>query len=123
MNFMSRIKKGPIKIGNGKTLGQQLKLLRKQKGISQGILGKRIGTSVRAICSYERDECEPPVQTLMALAKELGTTMDDLLGAATTQEPQTGMPRRWLRRVEKIQDLPENKQKALLQILDMALKS
>ncbi len=123
MCFVSRLKKRPIKTGSGKTLGQQLRLLRKQKGLSQERLGEQVGASIRAICSYERDECEPPVQTLMALSKTLGISMDDLLGSPAKKltEEKTPVPRRWMRRIEKIQKLSENKQKTLLQVVDMAL--
>ena len=126
MLVMTRSRKGPVRAGNGKTLGEQIRGLRKQQGLTQGELGDRIGVSIRSICSYERDECEPPVQTLLKLANALGLTLDELLGGSlvTPKRKKTPNPqRRWIRKIEEIQKLPERKQRAVLQVLDMALKS
>ena len=124
MLLMSRTRREPIRTANGNTLGEQIRMLRKGLGMTQGELGSQIGASTRAICSYARDECEPPVQVLVELAGALDTSLDSLLGLKEGGEPKSQRAqRRWLRKIEEIQELPERKQRAVLQVLDMALKS
>lgn len=123
MSRMTKVRRRPIKTAEGQTLGQHIRELRKGRGLTQRELGERIGASIRAVCSYERDECEPPIQILIDLAGALQLSLDELVGSkpvpAAVREPQ----RRWVRTIEQIQELPERKQRAVLQVLDMALKS
>ena len=123
MLFMRTARK-TVQMKNGQTFGSRLRSFRKTQGLTQGELGEAIGASTRAVCSYERNECDPPVYVLAGLASALNVSIDDLLsrngGKEIKQEPT---PRRWIRKIEQIQKLPEHKQKAIVQVLDMALKS
>ena len=109
---------------DGKAFGERVRIVRRSQGLTQGELGEMVGVSTRAVCSYERGECDPPVHVLVGLASALNVSLDSLLGrepAGTMKQPAT--PRRWMRKIEQIQKLPEHKQKAIVQVLDMALKS
>ena len=123
MLFMRTAKK-VVQSEDGKTLGDRLRLFRKTQGLTQGELGETVCVSTRAICSYERNECDPPVHVLVGLASTLNVSLDDMMGRNSgiiaKQEPA---PRRWLRKIEQLQKLPEHKQKAIVQVLEMALKS
>ena len=62
-------------------VGQQVRLIRARRGMSQQILADRVGVSRGAIAKYENGE--RPVdsrRTLLALAQALGVTIGDLTG-------------------------------------------
>ncbi len=59
---------------------ENLKLLRKEKTISQSKLAKEIKTSQQNICRYENGLYEPDIQTLKLLANYFETSIDYLVG-------------------------------------------
>lgn len=63
------------------TLGQNIQTARKAKGMSQEALAERIGISRQALGKWEKDTALPGLDNLQALAAELGTGVDALLGA------------------------------------------
>lgn len=71
------------------TLGQNIQTARKAKGISQETLAEKIGVSRQALGKWEKDTALPGVDNLQALAKELGVSVDALLGSAA---PDTAAP-------------------------------
>ena len=52
---------------------------RKQKKMTQGDLGKAVGTSGDIIGKYERDEIKPSMDTAAKIAEALGVTLDYLV--------------------------------------------
>lgn len=71
------------------TLGQNIQTARKAKGISQEALAEKICVSRQALGKWEKDTALPGVDNLQALAKELGVSVDALLGSAV---PDTAAP-------------------------------
>ena len=71
------------------TLGQNIQTARKAKGVSQEALAEKIGVSRQALGKWEKDTALPGVDNLQALAKELGVSVDALLGSAA---PDTAAP-------------------------------
>lgn len=63
------------------TLGQNIQTARKAKGMSQETLAEKIGVSRQALGKWEKDTALPGLDNLQALAAELGTGVDALLGA------------------------------------------
>ena len=63
------------------TLGQNIQTARKAKGLSQEALAEKIGVSRQALGKWEKDTALPGLDNLQALAAELGTGVDALLGA------------------------------------------
>ena len=63
------------------TLGQNIQTARKAKGMSQETLAEKIGVSRQALGKWEKDIALPGLDNLQALAAELGTGVDALLGA------------------------------------------
>lgn len=60
----------------------KLKETREARGLSQGQLAKQAGVDVRSIQAYEqglRDLSKASVKTVIALAKVLGVTAEDLV--------------------------------------------
>ena len=63
------------------TLGQNIQTARRAKGMSQETLAEKIGVSRQALGKWEKDTALPGLDNLQALAAELGTGVDALLGA------------------------------------------
>jgi len=104
--------------------GERLRRLRKAKGLTQSELGERVGVSLRALSGYERGECEPSVHLLAPLAQHLGVSLEELLGVAPVKGiEKAGISQRWAKRFKEIECLSGRKQHAIMQVLDMALKT
>lgn len=54
-----------------KTIGDNIKQFRKDKGLSQKALGNKIGVSQQMIAQYESNKREPKLQTLVKIATAL----------------------------------------------------
>ncbi len=59
---------------------KRLKELRKWENISQVQLAKATGINPRQISKYEKNQTEPTISALIAIAKYFGETTDYLLG-------------------------------------------
>lgn len=73
-------------------IGANIARLRKKCGMTQAELAERINYSDKAVSKWERAESMPDVLTLMQLAEQFGTDMNELLGvpgaaAAVREEP------------------------------------
>ena len=62
------------------TFGQRLTRLRKELGLTQGIIAQRLGISVQAVSKWENDLAIPDIAILPELADILGVSTDVLLG-------------------------------------------
>ncbi len=60
-------------------VGNQILILRKQKGLTQGELGERLCVSYQSVSKWERGETLPDTAILPDLAQVLGTTIDFIL--------------------------------------------
>ena len=61
-------------------LAQNLKALRRQRGISQAELSEMLGLTQQAVARWEVDKSEPDTKILNWLADYYGVTVDYLLG-------------------------------------------
>ena len=62
------------------TFGQRLSRLRKEKGLTQEDIAKRIIISPQAVSKWENDLSSPDILVLSSLADILGVSVDELLG-------------------------------------------
>ena len=62
-----------------KAVGNEIVVLRKQKGLTQAELGERLGVSFQAVSKWERGETLPDTAILPDLAEVLETTTDYIL--------------------------------------------
>jgi len=60
--------------------GENLKKLRKSRGLTQSELGKRVGLSKAVVSKYENALGYPTLDMVITLAAFFGVTMDFLLG-------------------------------------------
>ena len=70
------------------TLGQKIKKLRIEKGLTQKDLADQVHVTFQTVSKWEKDENEPDVSTLRELAKLFGCSMDYLLSEDETETPK-----------------------------------
>lgn len=69
-------------------LGKRIADLRRKRGLNQSELAKKLGLSTSAIGMYEQGRRDPSIPIIVALAEELGVTIDYLLtGQAFSSQP------------------------------------
>ena len=61
-------------------LGERLKELREERGLTQRQLAERLGINSVTYLHYEKDQREPPLALLTDFAKFYGVSVDYLLG-------------------------------------------
>lgn len=69
-------------------IGDNIKRLRRQKGITQETLAERMLVSAQAVSKWERNEALPDISMILPLASYFGVSTDELFGldAAKTEE-------------------------------------
>lgn len=100
--------------------GERLVALRKLRGMTQVDLAKAIGATQRAISYYETEAGYPPVPAVVALAKALGVSTDELLGVKPLKAPvePPAEERRLWRQFRQVARLPEKDQRAVLRLIN-----
>jgi len=98
--------------------GSRLAALRKERGLTQHLLGERVGVSNRVIHYYEGETEYPPAHLITPLAKALKVSTDELLGIREVKQERSPENAALWRRLRKIEALPKRDQKALLHYLD-----
>jgi transcriptional regulator with XRE-family HTH domain len=103
-------------------LGERLRAIRKQRGVTQVDLAQAIGTTQNIVSDYERGKLRPNTTILTKLAAVLQVSSDEILGIAL---PSAGAPlsRRFLRRLRAVESLPRRDQEALLRTIDAFLSA
>ncbi len=66
------------------TIGQTIRLCRKEKDLTQSMLAEAIGVSVQAISKWETDTGMPDISQIVPLARVLEVSADKLLGLTET---------------------------------------
>lgn len=112
-----------------KNLGERIRALRLQKGLTQVELGKKMGMTQSNISEIERGIRGLTVRQLLRLSSILSASTDSillgsssiLLGSSSTENGTPNLSLRVLRRAQRIQELPLRKQRALLETVDALL--
>lgn len=106
------------------SFGERLTTLRKNVGLTQQELADEIGVSRRAIAHYETtDDVRIAVTLIPKLAKTLGIKVDTLIGLDKVKSGQNGAAhknRLW-RRLQKLQNLPSQKRRQVINLIDAFL--
>jgi len=98
------------------TLGQRIYEHRKKLGISQEMLGERLGVSRQAVSKWETDAASPDMENLLALAREFGISVAEL--TATPGPPQVAEPQK---QPEQFEPQPRTSQSHLRWLLITAV--
>ncbi len=100
--------------------GKRLVAIRKDRGLTQVELAKMAKTSQRAISYYENEAGYPPASAIIALAKALQVSTDELLGLKPHQpgpmETDPELRKAW-KRFQKVIALPERDQRAVIRLI------
>ncbi|MBI1976918.1 MAG: helix-turn-helix transcriptional regulator [Candidatus Omnitrophica bacterium] len=90
-------------------LGDQIRNLRKARGLFQKELAHKIGVSPKTVCAWEKGINEPNPNQRRKLCQELGITEAELFGAGRVAEtPDEYSAKKKL--IEKLQLSPEDLQ-------------
>jgi transcriptional regulator with XRE-family HTH domain len=102
--------------------GEKLVALRQQRGLTQVQLAAASGITQRAISYYETMPGYPAAPAIIALAKALRVSADELLGLkplphalTTVQQPEE---RRLWKQFRRVAALPERDQRAVLRLIN-----
>jgi transcriptional regulator with XRE-family HTH domain len=102
--------------------GEKLVALRRQRGLTQVQLSEASGITQRAISYYETMPGYPAAPAIIALAKALRVSSDELLGlkplpraVAAVQQPEE---RRLWKQFRRVAALPERDQRAVLRLIN-----
>lgn len=99
------------------TFGEHITTLRKRKGLSQGDLGKAVGTSGDIIGKYERNEVKPSIEVAARLADALEVSLDFLVGKTSVE-----VDSKTLKRLQDIQKLNDQDRSTVLEMVDAFLR-
>ena len=105
-----------------KAIGRRIQELRKQRGLSQTQLAKILGLNQPRVSQYERGDVRLSGPLVAAFARALKASADEILGLEKLEDNGVLRDRRFLRRIQKIDDLSRRQKEALLKSLDMLLK-
>lgn len=61
---------------NSETIGEAIRMRRKERQVSQNYLAKRVGLTTAAICQYEKNKRVPSLDMLIKIMDELGYVVD-----------------------------------------------
>ncbi len=101
---------------------QKLKNLRQSRGWSQGKLGQKIGIDGNRISRYERGTLWPSLDLMVGLAKAFDISVDYLVRSDKDMAVGKLRNQELLRRIEQLDDMPEEDQDALVRVLDAFIK-
>jgi transcriptional regulator with XRE-family HTH domain len=105
------------------TMGQRLARLRKERGWTQVELAERTGIVQTVLSDYERGKLRLNADMIVRFATTLDITTDELLRPKAAQTVLRRKPSlRVLRRLERIESLPQHQQNSLLKTIDGFLK-
>ena len=110
----------PFFVEEDETLGQRLSRYRRERGLTQIELAKKMESIQTLISDYERDQLRPHPEMLVKFAAALEVSADELLGLKNKPR-QPSSSRRWVRRVQDIEKLSKRDQDALVRTIDAFL--
>jgi transcriptional regulator with XRE-family HTH domain len=98
--------------------GKRLVALRRARGFTQMQLAKAMGTTQRAISYYEIEAELPSASALIALARVLRVTTDELLGLKPAKlDRQDANEQRLWRRFRRMASLPQRDQRVVIRLI------
>jgi transcriptional regulator with XRE-family HTH domain len=106
-------------------LGLRLSLIRKDRQLTQVELAEAVGVTQAMISFYEKGVTEPSASVLVALARELGVSTDELLGLSKPAKKEPGHNRqniRLLRKLRQAEKLPTKERRAVVQFIDALIE-
>lgn len=109
-----------------KEVGERLRSLRQARGLTQIDLAHTLGITQSNVSAIERGARGLTVHQVVKLAKALKASTDEILGTHKTAASKGAaveilQDRRFLKRLQRVGQLPERDQQALLRTMDAFL--
>jgi transcriptional regulator with XRE-family HTH domain len=100
------------------TMGERIQQLRKNTGLTQADLAKKIGISHTQMARYEIKNIYPPADVLKSLADVFGTTIDFLVMGDNESKAQASLKdAELINQFKKIAVLPEEEKTLVLKMI------
>jgi transcriptional regulator with XRE-family HTH domain len=100
------------------TMGERIQQLRKNAGITQADLAKKIAISHTQMARYEIKNIYPPADVLKNLADVFGTTIDFLVMGDTESKAQASLKdTELINQFKKISALPDDEKNLVLKMI------
>ena len=103
-------------------IGKRIAATRKQKGLTQKQLSEIIGIKQTLVSDYETGRVRMFAEMIGRIALALEVQTDELIGLDRIAEEIPQHPLRIMKRVTKLETLPQNKQKQILQTIDSLIR-
>lgn len=100
------------------TLGQKIATERKAAGFSQAKLAQNLGITQQNLALYETGQRRIALPTLFRISEALQVSIDELLPIQQQTTRRRGPAPRLLRQLERVQALPEDKQRLISDLID-----
>ena len=101
-----------------KTLGARIAQARKAQNLTQQQMADSLGVAQHTYAQYELASRRIPASTLPQLARDLGMTMDELMGQNEHARAKSGPVSKLQKQFEHIQQFPRTKQRVVMEMLD-----
>ena len=98
--------------------GARLAALRKEHGWTQPQLAEKLGITLATLVYYERQAKNPSAEFVSKVAKLFNVSVDELLGHTVKVARKHGPPSRLQQLTEQLAELPRNKQKIVVEMLE-----
>jgi transcriptional regulator with XRE-family HTH domain len=107
---------------DAKTIGKRLAEIRKSTGLTQVEVAEQLGMTQALVSDYERGKLRLHGGLIVAFAKALRVSADEILGLRGENGHGIFKDRRFLKRLQSIEKLSKRDKQALLKNIDMFLK-
>jgi transcriptional regulator with XRE-family HTH domain len=102
-------------------LGTRIAERRKAQDLTQAQLGELVGVTQQQIASFETGRRRMPISTLPALARALGTSIEELIGEQPKAAKRGPTPK-LQQQLEQLSRLPKAQQRLVSQLIDTVLQ-
>lgn len=104
-----------------RAIGKRLRQFRERRGMTQVELAAEVEITQSAVSDYEKAEARMHAALVAAFAKVLHVSTDQLLGFERSRDNGHVKDRRFLRRLERIDQLSKRDRQSLLNTIDAYL--
>ena len=112
-------KRGVATVEGLETIAQRLVRLRKERGLTQAQMAKRLGVSQPVVSDYERGGLRLHGELILKVAEILDVSANELLGLDTKTAPKKRGPQSQLeKQMAAIASLPRKEQQQLLAVVE-----
>ena len=101
-----------------KALGTRIAQARKAQDLTQQQVADRLGVAQHTYAQYELGIRRVPASVLPQLARDLGTTLDELMVQNEHLRAKPGPVSKLQKQFERIQQFPRTKQRIVMEMLD-----